>query len=125
MRTCGQCEFYRGNAQLECPHQERIALDTACEKFKYTNPEKRIDYLEAENKLLREYAQHKDYCEARKLYHIPDCPDCGSKNTRWGRDGPHFENSLVCKDCPNHGWVPEEKYGECNCGLDQALRANV
>lgn len=51
---CGQCEYYMGNTFMECPHQENTALDKSCEKFKYTNPEKRIDSLEAENKRLRE-----------------------------------------------------------------------
>lgn len=53
MHTCGQCEYYRKRRD-ECQHQDRLALDEGCDKFKYTSPEKRIDYLEAENKLQAE-----------------------------------------------------------------------
>jgi len=53
MSTCGQCEYYLTKMD-ECPHQEKRALDKACDKLQYTNPRKRIDYLQAENKHLRE-----------------------------------------------------------------------
>lgn len=51
--TCGQCECYR-NKPDNCPHPEKTAFDEGCDKFKYTNPEKRIDYLQADNKRLKE-----------------------------------------------------------------------
>ena len=54
MHTCGQCEYYR-NKPDDCPHQEWTALVEDCGKFKYTNPEKRIDYLQAENKRLEDF----------------------------------------------------------------------
>lgn len=53
MHTCGQCIYYL-DKRKDCPHQEKTALDEGCDKFKYTNPEKRIDYLQAENKQLKE-----------------------------------------------------------------------
>lgn len=53
MSTCGQCEFYLTKMD-ECPHREKHALDKACDKLQYTNPRKRIDYLQTENKRLRE-----------------------------------------------------------------------
>ena len=52
--TCGQCESYMENTHTECPHPENEAFSKGCDKFKYTNPEKRIDFLQAENMLLKE-----------------------------------------------------------------------
>lgn len=52
MSTCGQCEYYLTKMD-ECPHPEKRALDKACDKLQYTNPRKRIDYLQAENKKLK------------------------------------------------------------------------
>ena len=51
--NCGQCEFYLHKAS-KCPHQEKMAFDEGCKKFEYTNPKRRIDALQAENKRLRE-----------------------------------------------------------------------
>lgn len=53
MKTCGQCEYYR-DKQKDCPHQENTAFDEVCDKFKYTNPQTRIDYLQAEVERLEE-----------------------------------------------------------------------
>jgi len=47
--TCGQCEYYMNK---ECPFSDRTALSEGCGKFKYTNPEGRIDFLQAENEHL-------------------------------------------------------------------------
>lgn len=54
MSTCGQCEYYLTKMD-ECPHPEKRALNKACDKLQYTNPRKRIDYLQAENKQLRDW----------------------------------------------------------------------
>lgn len=53
MSTCGQCEFYLTKMD-ECPHREKRALDKACDKLQYTNPRKRIDYLQIKELFNRE-----------------------------------------------------------------------
>ena len=57
MQACGQCDYYIGDKQSACPHPERRALSEVCKKFEYTNPKKRINALQAENKQQKEHIQ--------------------------------------------------------------------
>lgn len=72
-RTCGQCELYL-NKKEKCPHQEKTAFSEGCEIFVYTNPEVRIDGLQAElekkEQLLKRWLERNENLaeDNKKLY---------------------------------------------------------
>jgi len=79
-----------------------------------------IEELKAENERLKEYARHKDDCLANRLFYIRECPFCRSTKNAWQRGGPGFESYRSCEEC-GRSYIPKTRYGECTCGLVQAL----
>ena len=109
---------------LDKKEQERIGADNGDNKelqLRVLRVFSAYNALQAENKRLLEYVKHKEGCEALKRYHVPECPNCGSKNTHW-RTGVHFEHERMCGECDGPAWEPEERYAKCTCGLGQTLK---
>ena len=82
------------------------------------------EQLKADLDKLKEYVVHKEDCPARRMYYIRECPRCGSRKNHWQGGGPAFDAYRVCEECDGPAYIPEERLGECSCGLDQALTDN-
>lgn len=86
---------------------------------------KEFEALQAENKQLREYVVHKENCPARRMFYIRECPHCGSRKNHWQGGGPAFEAYRVCEECDGPAYIPEERKGECDCGLEAVYNTNT
>lgn len=65
--------------------------------------------------------KHKEGCNALHKYYIPECPECGTRISRW-RQGVGFVRERICEK--SHVWVPGEMFGKCTCELKKGLKNN-